>query len=250
MLKKVSNGLSYYVFEIFEGFPELSCGVFTRYGPDGEDFNLSYEHGTRGEVNRNILLAREALGLGPLAFVNQAHGDGILEPEASYAPLSPSELRGGYDALICRPGGSLMIKLADCQGIILYSPERRVLALVHSGWRGSVLNIVGKTLRWLVDKLGADPLGVRAGVGPSIGPCHMEFKSYEKDLPRDLWKYRVDSSGDYFDFWALTRDQLLREGVLPGHIEFSGKCSYCEEEFYSHRRGDGGRFAIMGGILL
>ena len=182
MPRHTKNGLGFYSFKAFEDFPEMKHGVFTRFGPEGEDFNLSYEHGEAGAVNRNLHLAREALGVGPPAFVCQAHGSEIWEPEG-YAPGSPEELVGGYDALIGREGAYLMVKLADCQGVILYSPGARVFALVHSGWRGSVLNILGKTVRKLSGSYGADPGGIHAGVSPSIGPCCMEFKSYREDLP-------------------------------------------------------------------
>jgi copper oxidase (laccase) domain-containing protein len=272
MRKHTSDGLVFYSFEILKGHPEMAHGVFTRRGPSGGDFNLSYEHGDEGEVNRNILLARNALGLekGPLAFVNQAHGSLILEPEISYSPCSSKDLIGGFDALIGRPGANLMIKLADCQGILLYSPPSKIFALVHSGWRGSVLNILGKTVARLRDSYGVRPQSLLAGVSPSIGPCHMEFKSYREDLPRELWGYKAgrkdkagdkagdgikdgtkdeNGSGDYFDFPRLTLDQLTDSGVLKENVEFSGFCSYCEEDlFYSHRRGDRGRFAVMAGL--
>jgi copper oxidase (laccase) domain-containing protein len=249
MLEHVSRGLSYYSFEILRPYPELSHGVFGRKGPEG-DFNLSYEHGETSLVNRNLSLAEELLGLPPASFVNQAHGANILELKDGevYAPRSPSETLGGYDAIIGGPGTNLMVKLADCQGVLLYSPERKVLAMVHSGWRGSALGIVSLAAERMVRAYGADPEGMLAAVSPSIGPCCMEFKSYERDLPPELWRYRVGESF-YFDFWAATKDELLRAGLSPSRIEFSGLCTLCGGGFFSHRAGDTGRFAFMAGLI-
>ncbi|MDR1314687.1 MAG: polyphenol oxidase family protein [Deltaproteobacteria bacterium] len=239
----------YWTFDALRDLPGLAHGVFTREGPDGKDFNLSFEHGETPEVAANLASAEKALGLGPASFLNQAHGDGILQLEAgeSYAPRTPGEMREGYDAMIAGPGHTLMVKLADCQGVVIYSPETRSLALVHSGWRGSRADIVGKAVRGLVASRGADPKGLLCCVSPSIGPCCMEFKDYRELLPRSLWAYRNPSNG-HMDFWALTRDQLAAQGVKPSNIELSGVCTRCSGEFYSHRRGDRGRFAVMAGL--
>ena len=79
MLPLNKNGLEFYAFGVFQGFPELRHGVFTRFGPGGGDFSLSYEASGVSDVNRNIDLAMGALGLpGSPAFLSQAHGDGIL----------------------------------------------------------------------------------------------------------------------------------------------------------------------------
>ncbi|MDR1039730.1 MAG: polyphenol oxidase family protein [Deltaproteobacteria bacterium] len=240
----------FWTFRLLEPFhPRLSHGVFTREGPEGDRFNLSFEHGETGEVLKNLASAEEALGLPSASFLNQAHGDGILvlKRGESYAPRSPSETREGYDAMIGSAGQTLMVKLADCQGIILFSPETEALAVVHSGWRGSALDIAGKALTALRDQRGADPARTLCCVSPSIGPCCMEFKGWRELLPEALWRYR-EPSGDRFDFWAATRDQLLAAGARPGNIELSGVCTRCSGEFFSHRRGDLGRFAVMAGV--
>ncbi|MDR2612213.1 MAG: polyphenol oxidase family protein [Deltaproteobacteria bacterium] len=241
----------YWTFGLLEDEPRLACGVFTRYGPDGADFNLSFENAGTAEAMRNLRMAEEALGLPPAAFLDQAHGDGILflEPGEPYAPRAPEELRRGFDALAGGPGQALMIKLADCQGIVLWSPETAALALVHSGWRGSRLDIAGQSVRALAARRGADPARMIACVSPSIGPCCMEFRGWREELPEALWGYRVPGT-DRFDFWALTRDQLRAAGVPAGNMEFSGVCTRCSPEFYSHRRGDRGRFAVLAGVRV
>jgi copper oxidase (laccase) domain-containing protein len=232
--------------------PPLAHGVFTREGPEGPgggEFNLSFENGEPASVLRNLDAAGEALGLAGISFLNQAHGDGILElaPGERYAPRSPEETRRGFDAMIAGPGQALMVKLADCQGVIIYSPETRSLALVHSGWRGSAANVVGKAARRLAGLRGADPAGMLCCVSPSIGPCCMEFRGYREMLPESLWRYR-DPANDHFDFWAATRDQLAAEGVPDSNIENPRVCTRCSPGFFSHRRGDRGRFAVIAGV--
>jgi YfiH family protein len=249
MEKHIKDGLTYYTFDIFKSFPELRHGVFTRYGPYNDEFNLSFEHGDEAEVIINLTLAEKLLGLNGASFVNQGHFDRILELNKGeeYSPRKREELKEGYDALIGYPGHNLMVKLADCQGVIIYAPDKKVLALVHSGWRGSVLNILGKVVNKLISSYEVMPLRLYAAISPSIGPCCMEFKSWEKDLPQSLWKYRMGDSS-YIDFWQMSMDQLTNAGLDSKNIELSGICTKCNTAFFSHRRGDTGRFAVMAGI--
>ncbi|MDR3155180.1 MAG: polyphenol oxidase family protein [Deltaproteobacteria bacterium] len=240
----------YWTFDLLRDVPGLLHGVFTRQGPDGAgDFNLSFGNGDAETALKNLRAAEAALGLGQASFLNQAHGDGLLElaPGESCSPQSPEEMREGFDGLIGGRGQALMVKLADCQGIVLYAPDSESLAVVHSGWRGSRLDIAGKAVRELARLRGAVPEKMLACVSPSIGPCCMEFRGWREELPESLWGYR-DPRGDRFDFWSLTRDQLLAAGLAPENVEIAGICTRCTGEFFSHRRGDRGRFAVMAGL--
>lgn len=158
-----------------------------------------------------------------------------------------------------------MTQVADCQPIILFDPGtlgadtgEQILGVVHSGWRGSVANILGKTIARMRDEFGADPSRILVGVGPSIGPCCHYFTDPKSELPEEFHRYILRESGDValaghrVDFLAATRDQLLHEGIRETNIEFSGICT-CDstDEFYSYRRSGvrpTGRFAIMAGL--
>ncbi|MDR1920394.1 MAG: polyphenol oxidase family protein, partial [Candidatus Adiutrix sp.] len=152
MLRKLKkDGLAWYEFSLFDRCPELAHGVFTRAGgvsgPEGQDLNLAFNELDPPEnVMINLRRAEAALGLSPAAFARQTHGLNILvvRPGDGYRPAAPAEVRQDYDAVIApEPGVSLLVKLADCQGIMLYDQTRRMLGLVHSGWRGSARNIIG-----------------------------------------------------------------------------------------------------------
>jgi copper oxidase (laccase) domain-containing protein len=97
-------------------------------------------------------------------------------------------------------------------------------------------------------EMGLDPQNFLAGISPSIGPCCFQFRDWKELLPQSLWPYRVADS-DLFDFWELSRQQLLQAGLRPGHIEISGICTRCQDDFFSYRSGDLGRFGLMAGVL-
>jgi len=194
--------------------------------------NLSFHVGDLAErvkANRQRVLA--ALGLRHLVAVNQVHGDGILSVEASHRQI---ELKG-YDALIATlPGTGLLIQQADCQAVLLFAPQSGVVAAIHCGWRGSVLGIIGKTIGCLRERYGVAPEGLLAVVSPSLGPCCAEFIHYHKELPTWMHAYRVRPN--HFDFWEISRKQLLDAGVLPAHIDVAGICTCCSPQFFSYRR--------------
>ena len=104
-------------------------------------------------------------------------------------------------------------------------------------------NIVAHTLAAMTETFGCQPKEILAGIGPSLGPCCAEFRHYRQEIPAPLWRY-----GDrrhLFDFWALSRDQLVAAGVAPAHVEVSGLCTRCRtDRFFSYRaEGVTGRLA-------
>ncbi len=252
MIRCEDNGLAYYQFGLFKDVPQLAHGVFTRRGgvspPPCQGLNLGFvPHDDSLNVTENLEMAANALNINGLAFVGQVHGDKSLVIRASdgYQPRKPEHVKKGFDAMITPdPGVTLLTKLADCQGVVLFDPEPNVLAVIHSGWRGSVANILGKTVQRLVAEFDVDPKRILAGISPSLGPCCAEFVHFRDELPQSFWDYR---KGDLFDFWAISRDQLSGAGISPEHIECSGICTKCNEHlFFSYRKSSStGRFAAV-----
>ncbi|MDL2259974.1 polyphenol oxidase family protein [Deltaproteobacteria bacterium OttesenSCG-928-K17] len=247
------NGLVWYSFSVFEPFPELVHGAMARFGgtcePDGAlhlAFNDRLPH---EQVRTNIRRVEEALGLPGLALVRQTHSANVtvVRPQDDYHPQGPDEIRQDCDAMIApEPGVGLLIRLADCQGIILYDPRTGVLGLVHSGWRGSVRNILGATVDLMAEH-GAAPADIRAGISPSLGPCCAEFVNYRQELPESFQEFMIRPN--HFDFWAISRKQLTDKGLAPNNIEAAGICTKCSAEFFSYRRGDWGRFGVAAGVI-
>jgi YfiH family protein len=153
------------------------------------------------------------------------------------------------DAVVCdRPGIFTVIQVADCQAILLVDPRRRVVANIHSGWRGSIANIIAATIATLKRRWGICPADLLAGIGPSLGPCCGEFRHFRRELPPEVWPY--GNASNFFDFWALSRDQLVSAGVPTGQIHQSRICTRCNTGlFYSYRANhETGRFAAVIGF--
>ena len=95
------------------------------------------------------------------------------------------------DALVTNePGVSLVVRTADCSPIFLFNPLARCIGLVHSGKKGTALDIVTATIAVMKTQFGCQAEHVMALLGPCIRPPHYEI-----------------------DFAAEIRSQLMRAGV-------------------------------------
>lgn len=253
MITRTHDGLTYEQFSNLAGFEGLWHGIFTRRGGHSPapyaSLNVSLGVGDRSQnVEQNRRRILYCSGGRELVFTNQLHGVKVLvlkKGAASEVLIDRQPALEG-DALVTDiPGKALVIKVADCQAVMMADPVRRVIANVHAGWRGSIHNIIARTIDTLQERFGCRPADIHAGIGPSLGPCCGEFINYKREIPASLWKYRVDAL--HFDFWAISRDQLCDAGVLAEHIHTSNSCTKCNTERYFSYRGEGqtGRFAAV-----
>ncbi|PIE59150.1 MAG: copper oxidase [Desulfobulbus propionicus] len=211
-------------------------GMFCRHGGHSpapyNSLNFSYHTGDNEEnITANRDMARKILNLFRLYSAQQVHADkiAIISEDREEQELS------GYDALITnQPGAGLLIQQADCQAVLLYDYEKRVIAAIHNGWKGSVVNIIGKTISCLQKHFQVKPENLIAVISPSLGPCCAEFIHYKEELP--VWMHRYQVQKNYFDFWTISRIQLIKAGVTLGRIDSAGLCTQCSHDFFSYRR--------------
>ena len=127
-----------------------------------------------------------------------------------------------------------MIQQADCQAVLLFDPVRNVAAAVHCGWRGSVANILEKVVYRMISGFGVSPEELLVAISPSLGPCCAEFVNYKKELPVAFRSFKVQE--DYFDFWRISKHQLVSAGVIEENITVTGSCTCCSKDYFSYRR--------------
>ncbi len=215
---------------------ELPHGMFCRHGGVSKSpftsLNLSYSVGDSPEaVTVNRQLIKQCVGLDYLVSAVQVHGDQVLQAR----DVQQDKEYAAADALITQQRGvGLLIQQADCQAVLLYDPAQEVIAAVHSGWKGSVLNIIAATVRAMQKQYGTNPHNLRAVISPSLGPCCAEFINWRQELPTSMHRHQVQEN--YFDFWAISREQLVMEGVQEENIETIGICTACNQDFFSYRR--------------
>jgi YfiH family protein len=215
-------------------FRSLNLGL--RSGDDPE----------RVKENRRRVCA--ALGIPSFACGQQVHG-------ARTARIGPRRAGAGFadaedavpevDALITSSRGVAMaVLVADCVPLALVDPAAGRLAVVHAGWKGVAAGIVQAAL----GRFG-DPAGIRATMGPAIGPDHYEVG---EDVALAVSaasgagaKTRRVGARLYLDLPGTVASILKEHGVRT--IERSRECTACQKDrLFSHRRdGQTGRQALI-----
>ncbi|WP_233352861.1 peptidoglycan editing factor PgeF [Maricaulis alexandrii] len=203
--------------------------------------------------------ARTALGLDHLVFATQVHGRTVVRVDG---PPRGDQPAGEADALITdRAGIGLVCQTADCTPILLFDPEHRAIAAIHSGWRGTVQDIATATLEAMASAYGTQAGDVLAAIGPSISPANYrvgpevvaEFEAVFAEADGIL-SSRDAEGGAQLDVAEACQRQLLAAGVPAAAIWRSGLCTYGEEARLfsarrSHHRGESGVFGGQAGII-
>ena len=236
----------------FPGFRSslLFHGIFNRHGgvspAPWDTSNVSYGLGDSSDnVSANRQQIKNALGCKSLVSAKQVHGNRVYT--VSERPEDDLEI-DGFDGLVTNvPGVGLMIQQADCQAVLLFDPENKAIGIAHVGWRGSVADIIAETVFAMSRAFSSEPIDILAAISPSLGPCCGEFVNFRTELPEALHGYQVRP--DYFDFWAISRDQLTAAGVRPENICCAQICTCCNHDYFSYRRDrNTGRFASVIGL--
>jgi hypothetical protein len=189
----------------------------------------------RADENRRIACDAIGADLQKLALNHQVHSARVLQA----APGMRGERADGLWTE--EPGLPILAMSADCVPIVLARADtpRPGVAVVHAGWRGLLVGIVGA---------GAAALGggtLQAAIGPAIGPCCYEVGEEVAAPFRERFGGDVVCEGR-LDLWTSAERALRAAGVEQ--VERFDRCTACEPEtFFSHRR-DTGRTGRQGVI--
>ena len=237
--------------------PAIRHGVSTRAGGVSTgpyaSLNLGASVGDQQEaVLENRARLARALGFEPARLVTtpQIHGKGVMVVDERTAP---SALQTRADILVSRePGFLLMQRFADCVSIMLWHKAARVVSVAHAGWRGTAIGVAGRAVEAVAD-LGGDPSGLRAGIGPSIGPCCFEIgDDVVAQIPGADEVSSIGPNGrPHVDLWEINRRQLVAAGLPEDQVEVAAVCTRCQPDTYFSHRALGypaGRFGAAIGL--
>ena len=252
-----SDGLLLYRFEHFPT-DGLVHAISTRQGGVSEapyaTLNLSYtvqDESQRVSENRRRFATALGGDIGRLVGSWQVHGDDVLVVDDDF---DPNGTLPRVDIQITdRPGWLLSLRFADCTPLLMLHPERRAIAVVHAGWRGTRIRAAATAVRALHERYGADPRGLLVGIGPAIGPCCYEIgeEVAEQFADRSEAVLRNGRPRPHLDLWALNRRAVVEAGVPPEQVRVAELCTRCHaDRFFSHRAHGfpAGRFGAAIGL--
>lgn len=254
---KQEGPIKYYTFDLFDD-PFVIHAIFTRRGgvspPPWDSLNvggLVGDHQTKVEANR--IRAFQAVGINSdtMYDVWQTHN---VEVVIADAPRPPDLAHKKADIILTdNPGVTLFMRFADCVPIMLYDPVRRVVGMVHSGWRGTVKRVPLIAIEAMIDRYGCVPEDILAGLGPSIGVDHYEVGPDVLSLVEETFDDNAQevintrNGIQHFDLWAANQILLEQAGIQK--IEISGICTACQTNDWFSHRGEGGRTGRFGALI-
>jgi hypothetical protein len=211
---------------------------------------LIHGFGTAGWSEEDFGKAGKRCGF-RLVILAQVHSDTVHRLDGAPAR------RPQGDALITgRPGLFLTIKTADCLPALIVDEERRVIAAVHCGWRGTLKRILERVVRDLRERDGSDPSKLLVALGPCIGPgCYevgpeVRAAFEEAGFPPGVLRERISTPGKYLlDLREANRGQLDRAGVKRENVFSFDACTHCRSDLLSYRRDKAKKkrmFAFIG----
>lgn len=144
---------------------------------------------------------------------------------------------------ISRSGYGVAVHAADCAVLLVASPKNNgTIGAIHSGWKGTRLNVVSKSLNAIGGK--NDMAKCVVYVGPMVcGNCYEFGKElYEKEFKSQKFSnswarpHPIDKNKVLFDNRLAILYQLRERGIKKENIIQDMRCTMEDRHFYSVRR--------------
>ncbi|MBM4165593.1 MAG: peptidoglycan editing factor PgeF [Ignavibacteria bacterium] len=208
--------------------------------------NLSFSVGdseTNVQRNRELFFERLNIPLEKLAIQKQIHSNYVRK-------ISTPGIYEQTDAMYTQEKNIfLCVTVADCMPIFLFDCKENIVAVVHSGWRGCVNEILRTTIVHLLNEHSIDEKNIFCYIGPSAGKCCYEIESDVASNFSEQFLTKRNEHKFLLDMQSFARDELLQCGVPFQHIEISNACTIHQKEFFHSYRRDGTLSGRMMGVL-
>ena len=199
-----------------------------------------------------------------LVKTNQQHTDCVKIVDEKVNKDEPDfNLRKYYntDGLITNQKDRILSTTnADCILLLFFDPIKKVVANIHSGWKGTLQRIAIKTVQKMVKEFGCNPKDIICCICPSIRKCHFEVEKDVKDMfekefqdldnLNEIIEEKVPSQKWNIDTVLINQIILEKQGLKKENIIDSGICSVCHSDLiHSYRvekQGYGLNTALIG----
>jgi YfiH family protein len=259
------QGVEYIQFNNLKKYSDILTHCFTtRRGGvskgEYESLNMAFNKSDeRKNVEENYRRISRVLGIDSRNMVlsNQIHDNKIRhvgERDRGKGIYIKSDIIG-YDGLITgNTEVALVTFYADCVPVFLFDPCKRVICLVHSGWRSTLKEISKEAVVKMKQVYGCSAGDIEVAVGPSIGQCCFEVgeEVYSQFIDVFPWSNRfcrIQNGKWFFDLPSIIKRSLVNEGVKEDKILLSSICTKCNNDIFFSHRGDNGKTGTLTAIM-
>lgn len=240
------NGIEYLQFRKLLKYSEIKYAYVIGLN---KNFEFYPSDEAKNEITKNnFKTICEELNLNYTNLVNvkQNHTDNIQIINNKINSDEPDfNLYENTDGLITNKKGIVLsTKNADCILIAFYDPIKKVIANIHSGWRGTLQRISVKAVEKMQKEYGCNPKDIICCMSPSIGKDHFEveedvYKMFFAEF-KELSNFEniIDQKNNkwHIDTILINRELLKAQGLKEENIIDSGICSVCNKDvIHSYR---------------
>lgn len=249
----------YLTYKSFEDIDFLKHGFSTRLGGVSEgifsSMNLAFNRGDNPDhVVENYHRICESIGLDFDTLVASAQDHHtfvrvVTSEDVGIGITKPRDLQS-VDALVTGERNvTLVTYYADCTPLFFADKNKKVIALAHAGWRGTVGKIGEKVIDKMRETFGCDPAYIICAVGPAISKCCYEVdencaKQFYalKELDNSKFIFPKKNNKYMLNLLETNKQILMRCGVRENNITVSDVCTKCNSSLlWSHRATNGQR---------
>jgi copper oxidase (laccase) domain-containing protein len=130
----------------------------------------------------------------------------------------------------------LLCPTGDCPIVTLEAENQKLIAVIHSGWRGTELRIVPKTIRLIQQETGIGPEKISVGIFPGIcSQCYEVGEDVAEKFPRSV-------HNSHLNLKDVILKQLYASGIELRKIKQLTLCSFHSRDrldqpiLFSYRR--------------
>ena len=181
-------------------------------------------------------------------------GDGIIRA------LDESE---PYDGLITNEKNLLLCTVeADCVPVYFYDPVKEVIAMVHSGWKGTVKKISQVTIQKMKSAFGCQPSDMLVAIGPHICKDCYEvgedlYEEFSKTFtPAEMEKIFIRKNQEKYllNLEEAVRLTLQKNGIAESNVFSADVCTLHSQvegySFCSYRRTKSKTERMLTAIMM
>ena len=218
----------------------ISHCFFTKKNGVSKGFYKSLNCGTGSKDNyknikKNLQIISKKIGCMPskLITMHQTHSNKVIFLKNNLT----NKKKLICDAILTkRKKICLGVLTADCVPILLYEPQKKIIGVIHAGWRGAFNGIVSN----VINKFDTNKRKIIVCIGPCIGQKNYEVDNYfyNKFLNQNIKnkKFFKNKNKKYlFNLRAYINFQFKKNGI--NNISNINRDTFQDNKsFFSYRR--------------
>lgn len=195
-----------------------------------------------------------------ICATHQTHTDTIriMTKENAGEGISRPVSVTDYDGIITDEKNLLLCSYeADCVPVFFLDSERKVVAMVHSGWKGTAKAICKNAVKKMCSEFGCQCQNIICVIGPhACKDCYEVgkelIKEFENNFKKELEEIFIPFTEDKYklDMQTAIEITLLKCGLLQKNIYSVNKCTIESKNLCSYRRTHSKTDHMLTAIML